>query len=209
MLSGGGLPAHASVQVLRAASPEIGSGGVHAVGRSLRIATRYPLPAARLLCDPVAPLRGTVLRRADGARPRSPHALVGQRQPAEFGIAVSAGVLTGSLAAAEWRGEFRLETFRGASKMRRHAFGATLTGVGRVAVLGCSIRQGVSGVSTRSAASLLAVAGMGIGPWPRCSIWRGALDAKPEQSGRVGERRLNPSEWLTNCCRHLGFREYG
>ena len=80
-----------------------------------------------------------------------------------LGVAMPLGVVTGSVATAAWRHEFRLELFGDASDLGRHALGAALMGVGGVTALGCSMGQGVSGLLTLSAASLAVVAGIGVG----------------------------------------------
>lgn len=80
-----------------------------------------------------------------------------------FGVAVLLGVVAGSLAAAIARREFRLEGFSNAQDMRRHAIGALLMGAGGVTALGCSIGQGVSGLSLLSAGSVVAVAAIVLG----------------------------------------------
>ncbi len=76
------------------------------------------------------------------------------------GIVSVAGVVIGSAALALARGRFRWEGFGGTSDLAHHLAGATLMGVGGVTALGCSIGQGVSGLSTLSLTSLVAVPSM-------------------------------------------------
>jgi len=80
-----------------------------------------------------------------------------------FGIATLLGTLVGGCASALWRREFHWEGFRDAADLARHLGGALLMGVGGVAALGCSIGQGVSGLSLLSAGSVIAVAGIAAG----------------------------------------------
>jgi hypothetical protein len=81
-----------------------------------------------------------------------------------FGAGLLFGVLLGSFLAA-WRfDELRLEAFDDPREMRRHLTGAVLMGVGGVLSMGCSIGQGLSGVSTLALPSFLAL----------LSIWGGA-----------------------------------
>jgi uncharacterized membrane protein YedE/YeeE len=80
-----------------------------------------------------------------------------------FGIATLLGTLVGGWASALWRREFRWEGFRDPGDLARHLGGAMLMGVGGVAALGCSIGQGVSGLSLLSAGSVIAVAGIAAG----------------------------------------------
>jgi uncharacterized protein len=58
---------------------------------------------------------------------------------------------------------FRWEAFSGTEDMANHLVGAALMGVGGVAALGCTVGQGLSGVSTLSLGSLLALAGIAAG----------------------------------------------
>ncbi len=67
------------------------------------------------------------------------------------------GVLAGALLAARRAGEFRWEAYDDAREMKRHLAGATLMGTGGITALGCTIGQGLTGISTLSLASLLAI----------------------------------------------------
>jgi uncharacterized membrane protein YedE/YeeE len=84
---------------------------------------------------------------------------------ASFGVMVALGVLLGSVASALVRREFHLESFRSAGDMGKHLLGAALMGFGGVTAMGCSIGQGLSGLSLLSAGACLAVAGMVAGSW--------------------------------------------
>lgn len=76
------------------------------------------------------------------------------------GIVSVAGVLVGSAVVALARRRFRWEGFAGTSDLGHHLAGGALMGVGGVTALGCSIGQGVSGLSTLSLTSLVAVPAM-------------------------------------------------
>ncbi len=91
-----------------------------------------------------------------------------------FGVAVALGVLLGSAASALARREFQLESFHGAADMGRHLLGAVLMGFGGVTALGCSIGQGITGLSLLSAGACIAVAGMVAGTWLalRVQVWQ-------------------------------------
>ena len=80
-----------------------------------------------------------------------------------FGVMVTLGVLLGSMASAVIRKEFHVESFRNAGDMGNHLLGGVLMGFGGVTAMGCSIGQGVSGLSLLSAGSCLAVAGIVVG----------------------------------------------
>jgi uncharacterized membrane protein YedE/YeeE len=76
------------------------------------------------------------------------------------GVASVLGVVCGSLVHSLWTRSFRWEGFRGTQDTALHVVGALLMGVGGVAALGCTVGQGLSGVSTLSLTSLLALAGI-------------------------------------------------
>ena len=75
-----------------------------------------------------------------------------------FGIATLTGVAIGSFIYAMKSHSFRLEHFSTADDMLRHIAGAVLMGFGGVTATGCSIGQGLTGVSTLSIGSYLALA---------------------------------------------------
>ncbi|MGQ0512261.1 MAG: YeeE/YedE family protein [Betaproteobacteria bacterium] len=91
-----------------------------------------------------------------------------------FGVATALGTLLGALALTLARREFRWEAFRDAGDMGQHLLGALLMGVGGVTALGCSIGQGLSGLSQLSAGSVIAVAGIAAGAVAalRWQAWR-------------------------------------
>lgn len=70
------------------------------------------------------------------------------------------GVLVGGFAAAIVSRSLRFHGFADAGDMKRHIFGAAAMGVGGVFALGCTIGQGVTGLSTLSVQSFLAVGAM-------------------------------------------------
>ncbi len=80
-----------------------------------------------------------------------------------FGVATTAGMILGSLAYSLAMKRFRWEGFASAEDTRNHLVGATLMGAGGVTALGCTIGQGVSGVSTLAIGSFLALGGMLLG----------------------------------------------
>jgi uncharacterized membrane protein YedE/YeeE len=90
------------------------------------------------------------------------------------GIVSVVGVIAGSAAMALARREFRWEGFAGTPDLGHHLVGGALMGVGGVTALGCSIGQGVTGVSTLSLTSFVAVAAMAAGAFAalRYQVWR-------------------------------------
>jgi uncharacterized protein len=72
-----------------------------------------------------------------------------------FGIAAVAGLFAGSLVHALVSKGFRWEGFVTVSDLRNHMVGGALMGFGGVTALGCSIGQGITGLSTLSMGSIL------------------------------------------------------
>jgi uncharacterized membrane protein YedE/YeeE len=77
-----------------------------------------------------------------------------------MGIVSVGGVLVGAVAAALAGRTFRWEGFCTVEDLANHGVGASLMGVGGVTALGCTIGQGLSGISTLSLGSALALAGI-------------------------------------------------
>lgn len=74
-----------------------------------------------------------------------------------FGIAAVAGVILGAFLMAVATRSFRIESFSDRHDMMRHLAGGALMGVGGVLALGCTVGQGITGISTLAFGSLLAV----------------------------------------------------
>jgi uncharacterized membrane protein YedE/YeeE len=80
-----------------------------------------------------------------------------------FGIASVLGVVVGAWAMSLVTKTFRWEGFVNTEDLANHLIGATLMGIGGVTAMGCTVGQGLSGISTLSASSFLAVAGIMLG----------------------------------------------
>lgn len=74
-----------------------------------------------------------------------------------FGIVLVLGVVLGSFLTALLRRQHRLQGFDSAPQMANYLLGGTLMGIGGVLALGCSIGQGLTGLSTLSYSSMIAV----------------------------------------------------
>ena len=74
------------------------------------------------------------------------------------GMVLVPGVVLGSAAVALFDRSFRWEGFRGVEDTASHLVGAVLMGVGGITAVGCTIGQGLSGLSTLSLGSFVAVA---------------------------------------------------
>ena len=79
------------------------------------------------------------------------------------GIAAVAGVLLGAAASAVQSQTFRWEGFANSRDLGQHLFGSVLMGVGGVTAVGCTFGQGLSGISTLSLNSFLALAAIVLG----------------------------------------------
>lgn len=90
-----------------------------------------------------------------------------------LGVVSVAGVVVGALIEALMSRSFRWEGFRNTQDTALHLVGAACMGVGGVTALGCTIGQGLSGLSTLSLTSAIAVAGIMAGAWLgfRFQIW--------------------------------------
>ena len=98
-----------------------------------------------------------------------------------FGIAVVAGVFAGSLVTALVTRRFHWEGYTSPRHMLRSAGGAALMGAGGATALGCSIGQGLTGLSTQALASFVAVAGILLGS---AAGLRGVLRVQPLASAQ-------------------------
>ncbi len=91
-----------------------------------------------------------------------------------LGVVSVFGVIGGSALVALATGSFRWEAFGGVEDTANHLVGALLMGVGGITAMGCTIGQGLSGVSTLALGSLIALAGIigGAVLALRWQVWR-------------------------------------
>ncbi|WP_369912124.1 YeeE/YedE family protein [Limnohabitans sp. 2KL-1] len=80
-----------------------------------------------------------------------------------LGMVTVAGVMSGAALHARLQGTFRWEGFAQTSDLMRHLAGGAFMGVGGVLAMGCTFGQGLSGLSTLSLGSVLAVLGIALG----------------------------------------------
>jgi hypothetical protein len=92
-----------------------------------------------------------------------------------LGIVSTLGVILGSALVALATRTFRWEGFAGTEDTANHLVGAVLMGVGGVVAMGCTVGQGLSGVSTLALGSFLALG----------AIWAGAVLALRYQMWRL------------------------
>ncbi len=91
-----------------------------------------------------------------------------------IGIVATLGLVVGSAMVALLQRSFRWEGFGGVEDTANHLVGALLMGVGGIAALGCTVGQGLSGVSTLSLGSYLSVVAIVLGAVAalRYQVWR-------------------------------------
>jgi uncharacterized membrane protein YedE/YeeE len=80
-----------------------------------------------------------------------------------FGIASVSGMILGAFVYSLVFKRFRWEGFASVDDTRNHLVGAVLMGVGGVTAMGCTIGQGVTGLSTLAVGSFFALAAMIVG----------------------------------------------
>lgn len=83
------------------------------------------------------------------------YAMIATGMSLRFGIAVVFGILLGSFLAAFARGRCRVEGFESPRQMSRYMLGGALMGAGGALALGCSIGQGLTGLSTLAYSSMI------------------------------------------------------
>ena len=91
-----------------------------------------------------------------------------------IGIVATGGLVVGSAAVALAQRTFRWEGFGGVEDTANHLVGAVLMGVGGIVALGCTVGQGLSGVSTLSIGSYLTLMTIVLGAVLalRYQVWR-------------------------------------
>jgi hypothetical protein len=91
-----------------------------------------------------------------------------------IGIVTTLGVIAGSAVMALTTRSFRWEGFAGTEDTANHVVGATLMGIGGVTAMGCTVGQGLSGISTLALGSFIALAGIIAGAVLaiRYQVWR-------------------------------------
>lgn len=91
-----------------------------------------------------------------------------------IGIVSTLGVVVGSALVALMTRRFRWEGFAGTEDTANHIVGAVLMGVGGVTAMGCTVGQGLSGLSTLALGSFIAFGGIVAGAMLalRYQVWR-------------------------------------
>ena len=91
-----------------------------------------------------------------------------------LGVMIAVGVIAGSWVSSLMTRSFRWEGFGSVEDLGNHLIGGLLMGIGGITALGCTIGQGLSGMSTLSLNALSALLFIVIGAWAglRYQIWR-------------------------------------
>ncbi len=95
-----------------------------------------------------------------------------------FGVATALGVVAGSAAMALATRSFRWEGFASLDDLRSQLVGAVLMGFGGVTAMGCTVGQGLSGMSTLAIGSFIALAAIltGSAATLKYMTWRAERD---------------------------------
>jgi uncharacterized membrane protein YedE/YeeE len=80
-----------------------------------------------------------------------------------LGVVAVFGVVTGAAASALLARTFRWEGFGNTEDTANHLVGAVLMGFGGVTAMGCTVGQGLSGVSLLAAGSFIAIGAIIVG----------------------------------------------
>lgn len=122
-----------------------------------------------------------------------------QSRVVTFGIAAVLGMLAGAAAMALATRKFRWEGFGSVEDLSNHVVGGVLMGFGGVTALGCTIGQGLSGVSTLAVGSIIAFAAIVAGCVLalKYQMWRierveAAATRAPQATGGARDRRPSP-----------------
>jgi uncharacterized membrane protein YedE/YeeE len=101
-----------------------------------------------------------------------------------FGIAGVLGMAAGSAATALATGAFRWEGFASTEDLVNHIAGGLLMGFGGVTALGCTIGQGLTGISTLALGSFLAFGAIVAGcvAASKYQYWRVQMDDEPRRT---------------------------
>jgi uncharacterized protein len=91
-----------------------------------------------------------------------------------LGIAATLGMIIGSLVYSLATKNFRWEGFSGTEDTANHLIGAATMGVGGVLALGCTVGQGLSGISTLALGSIISLLGIFAGGYcgMKYQAWR-------------------------------------
>jgi hypothetical protein len=96
----------------------------------------------------------------------------------DFGVATTFGTIAGAFVGAMVSRRFNLSGFADRSDLLRNLFGAMFMGVGGVLALGCTIGQGMTGVSTLAIGSIIALVAIIVGGFVGLRVFDRMLEAE-------------------------------
>jgi len=96
-----------------------------------------------------------------------------------IGIVAVIGMILGSAISSILSKNFRWESFRGVEDTANHLVGAALMGFGGVTAVGCTVGQGLSGISTLALNSFIAFPGFILGAYIGLQYLQWRLSPKP------------------------------
>jgi uncharacterized membrane protein YedE/YeeE len=96
-----------------------------------------------------------------------------------IGIVAVIGMISGSALSAILSKRFRWESFRGVEDTSNHLVGASLMGFGGVTALGCTVGQGLSGISTLALSAFIAFPGFIVGAYLGLQYLQWRMSPKP------------------------------
>ena len=113
-----------------------------------------------------------------------------------FGIASVLGVIAGSAVYALATRTFRWESFRDAPDTINHMLGGALMGFGGVTALGCTIGQGITGLSTLALGSVITFAAIiaGSAVTMKIQYWKMVREAEPEAAKTAEDSAISLTE---------------
>ncbi len=109
-----------------------------------------------------------------------------------FAIAVVFGLIAGSFVYALVTRTFRIETFSHKGDMINHLVGGVLMGVGGVLSLGCTVGQGVTGLSTLALGSVIATLSIMLG----CAVTLRVAYHRMDEKGRIAALAAGVADFL-------------
>lgn len=110
-----------------------------------------------------------------------------------FGVATAVGVVAGALCYALASRSFRWEAFQSAKDMGNHIAGGALMGTGGVLALGCTVGQGITGISTLALGSFVTVIFIFLGAAAtlRYQYWKIVREDQPDPRALVIPSKRN------------------
>ncbi len=96
-----------------------------------------------------------------------------------IGIVAVLGMIAGSAMSAVISKRFRWEAFRGVEDTANHLVGAALMGFGGVTAMGCTVGQGLSGISTLALNAFIALPGFFLGGYLGLQYLQWRMSPKP------------------------------